>query len=296
MLLEEMGRALVPSPYLSTVVVVAPLLVALGDRRSVRAIAAGETVATLALAEPGWRDEWQEVSLAARREGETLCLSGWKTFVPWGPAADVVLIAARIEGAGVSLAALDPGAPGLAWRRLATDGGEPLFEVALTDVPVGRDRLVGPPGAAGPALERTLLHAAVGSLAYATGAAERALELTVAHARTRVQFGRPIGAFQAVAHRCVDMRSDVDALRWLVYQAAWALAAGRPGDLEVAAAKAYGNEALRRIFMHAHQVHGAIGFSTEHDLPLFTRRAKAAELCWGSAAVHRERLARAMGL
>jgi alkylation response protein AidB-like acyl-CoA dehydrogenase len=92
------------------------------------------------------------------------------------------------------------------------------------------------------------------------------------------------------------MRSDIDALRWLVYQAAWALAAGKPADLEVAAAKVWGNEALRRVFMHAHQVHGAIGFSTEHDLPLFTRRAKAAELRWGSAAAHRERLARAMGL
>ena len=110
------------------------------------------------------------------------------------------------------------------------------------------------------------------------GAAERVLEMTVEYAKTRVQFGRPIGSFQAVAHRCVDMRSDLDALRYLVYQAAWSLAAARHSDLEVSAAKAYGNEALRRIFMHAHQVHGAIGFSTEHDLQLFTRRAKAAEL------------------
>ena len=92
------------------------------------------------------------------------------------------------------------------------------------------------------------------------------------------------------------MRSDLDALRWLAYQAAWALDAGRPGELEVGAAKAYGSDALRRLFMHAHQVHGAIGFSTEHDLQLFTRRAKAAELAWGSAALHRERVARAMGL
>src|SRR5438876_804605 len=137
---------------------------------------------------------------------------------------------------------------------------------------------------------------AVAALAYMAGAAERALEMTVDHARTRVQFGRPIGSFQAVAHRCVDMRTDLDALRHLVYQAAWALGAGREAPLAVSAALAYGSEALRRLFMHAHQVHGAIGFSTEHDLHLFTRRAKAAELQWGSSARHHERVAQAMGL
>jgi alkylation response protein AidB-like acyl-CoA dehydrogenase len=128
------------------------------------------------------------------------------------------------------------------------------------------------------------------------GAAARVLGMTVDHARTRVQFGRPIGGFQAVAHRCADMRSDLDGLRYLVYQAAWTLAAGHPGELQVGAAKAYGNEALRAIFRHAHQVHGAIGFSTEHDLHLFTRRAKAVELSWGAASRHRDAVARAMGL
>jgi alkylation response protein AidB-like acyl-CoA dehydrogenase len=136
----------------------------------------------------------------------------------------------------------------------------------------------------------------VAGLAYAVGAAERALEMTVQHARDREPFGRPIGSFQAVAHRCVDMRTDVDACRYLAYQAAWRLDRGGDPDLEVGAAKSYGNEALRRVFTHAHQVHGAIGFSTEHDLHLFTRRAKAFELTYGSAALHRERMARAMGL
>jgi alkylation response protein AidB-like acyl-CoA dehydrogenase len=92
------------------------------------------------------------------------------------------------------------------------------------------------------------------------------------------------------------MRSDLDAVRYLVYQAAWCLDARGSAELEVGAAKAYGNEALRRVFMHAHQVHGAIGFSIEHDLQLFTRRVKAIELAWGSTATHRERVARAMGL
>jgi alkylation response protein AidB-like acyl-CoA dehydrogenase len=161
-------------------------------------------------------------------------------------------------------------------------------EVLVTNADVlARDRTV---------LDRALDHAAVASLAYITGAAERALEMTVAHAKTREQFGRPIGAFQAVAHRCVDMRTDIDACHFLAYQAAWALDGGRAADLEVGAAKAYGNDALRRIFMHAHQVHGAVGFSTEHDLQLLSRCAKAFELTYGGTARQRDRVAVAMGL
>ena len=116
------------------------------------------------------------------------------------------------------------------------------------------------------------------------------------HARDRHQFGRPIGAFQAVAHRCADMRSEVDACRALALRAAWALDRGDDDELAVAAALAYANDALRRVAMHAHQVHGAIGFSTEHDLHLFTRRIKAFELTYGSTARHQERLATAIGL
>ena len=168
--------------------------------------------------------------------------------------------------------------------------------VARTILDGARGEPLGAPGAASAALVRALDRGAVATLAYMVGAAERALEMTVDHARTRVQFGRPIGSFQAVAHRCVDMRTDLDALRHLVWQAAWSLEAGREAPLAVSAAIAYGSEALRRLFMHAHQVHGAIGFSTEHDLHLFTRRAKAAELQWGSPARHHERVARAMGL
>src|SRR5207253_6291339 len=117
---------------------------------------------------------------------------------------------------------------------------------------------------------RALDHAAVAQLAYVVGCAERALELSVEHAKNREQFGRPIGAFQAVAHRCADMRTDIDACRVLAHQAAWALDRG-PADLEVAAAKSYANDALRRVFRHAHQVHGAVGFSTEHELHRYTR-------------------------
>src|SRR5919197_1643849 len=279
---EEMGRVLLPSPFIPTVVMAAPLLAGV-ERPWLARIAAGEGVATLALAEPGWRDLWGTPALAGGR------LTGRKLFVPFAPDADLILVAT----AGPSLVAVERGAAGVTCMRLATLGGDPVYEVVFDGV---RGEPLGPPGGAGPVLACALDRGAVATLAYLVGAAERALEMTVEHAKTRVQFGQPIGAFQAVAHRCVDMRSDVDALRYLVHQAAWTLAEVRDPSLAVGAALAYGLEALRRIFMHAHQVHGAIGFSTEHDLHLFTRRAKAAELQWGAPARHHERVAVAMGL
>ena len=317
LLCEEMGRALLPAPFLSTCVVAAPLIEEVGSDlerdRWLRAIAQGEAIATLALAEPGWRDEWGEVATELRRSGADeadLVLAGRKHFVHFAAGADLVLVVARAragaiaDGApdGLHLVALGDGAAGVSVTRLDTLGGDHQYEVLLDDVAIGRALLLGassPRGAdrVAVAVERALDRAAVGSVAYAAGAARRVLEMTVDYARTREQFGRPIGSFQAVAHRCVDMQSDVDALEVLARRAAWSLAHDPDGAaLAVSAAKAYAADALRRIFAHAHQVHGAIGFSMEHDLQLFSRRAKAIELAWGSGALHRERVARAIGL
>jgi alkylation response protein AidB-like acyl-CoA dehydrogenase len=294
LLCEEMGRVLLPSPFFATAVLAAPLLLALGSEaqrgRWLPGIAGGDVIATLALVEPGWRDEWGAVSVQERRGR----ISGSKHFVAYAAHADLMLVAVQCEGeTGPALVAVERGADGVECTRLATLDDSHLYAVRFAATPAQR---IGAAGGATEPLEAARARAAVAALAYAVGAAERALEMTLDYARTRVQFGRPIGSFQAVAHRCVDMRSDLDALRYLVYQAAWALGTERGAALAVSAAKAYGNEALRRIFMHAHQVHGAIGFSTECDLQLFTRRAKAVELAWGSTALHRERVARAMGL
>jgi len=306
LLLEEMGRALLPSPFQPTCVVAAPLLLALADedqqRRWLPRIVSGELIATLALVEPAWRDEWGEVAMTAEADRDAFSLSGTKRFVPFAPDAELMLVVVRSadgtrgDSDATMLLAVEPAECNVACARLETFGGEPLYDVDFSGTRAPRAARLGAPAAVRPVLDRARQHAAVAALSYMVGAAERALELTVDYAKTRAQFGRPIGSFQAVAHRCVDMRSDVDALRYLVYQAAWTLAEQRPADLAVSAAKAYGNDALRRVFMHAHQVHGAIGFSTEYDLQLFTRRAKAAELQLGSASAHRERVAKAMGL
>jgi alkylation response protein AidB-like acyl-CoA dehydrogenase len=324
LLCEEMGRALLPAPFLATCVVAAPIVAELArgaerDRR-LGAIARGETIATLALAEPGWRDEWGEVATELSRppaDHGALVLAGRKHFVSFAAAADLVLVVARARGGALAdgapeslcVVAVERDAPGVSMARLDTLGGDHQYEVRFDEVRVPPSALLGALSAgegaqaadcgtrAEAALERAQARAAVASVAYGAGAARRVLEMTVDYARTREQFGRPIGSFQAVAHRCVDMRSDVDAIEILARHAAWSLDENDGGaDLAVATAKAYAGDALRRIFAHAHQVHGAIGFSMEHDLQLFSRRAKAIELAWGSAAFHRERVARAIGL
>jgi alkylation response protein AidB-like acyl-CoA dehydrogenase len=299
LLLEELGRVLAPVPFVPTVIVAAPLLVELAtpaqQERWLPALAAGRLVVVLAVVEPEWRHEREDPRMTAEAEDGGYTLRGRKRLVPYAADADLLLVAVRGE-AGTSLLAVERDAPGVSLAPLATFGGEPLYEIEFADVTVASPALVGAAGMAGRAIARALDRGAIASLAFAVGAAEHVLEATVEYAKTRVQFGRPIGSFQAVAHRCVDMRSDVDALRHLVYQAAWRLASRLDADLELSAAKLYGNEALRRIFLNAHQVFGAIGFSTEHELQLFTRRAKAIELSWGPVSEYRERVARSMGL
>jgi alkylation response protein AidB-like acyl-CoA dehydrogenase len=265
---EALGRGPVPSPLLSSAV--ASLAIGwAGDaaqrRRWLPALATGAAVGTVAAVEPP--------------PG-----TGTWLLVPWAAVADVLVVVTAdglhlVEGGGAASVRHDDLGP------------DPLFAVDLGSTPA-EPLGDGPPTVAG----RLADAAAVVHLAYALGAGERALELSVEHARTRHQFGRPIGSFQAVAHRCVDMRTDLDACRYLAYRAAWALDRGDAADLEVASALAYATDALRQVLVHAHQVHGAIGFSTEHDLHLYTRAAKAFELTHGGTAAQLERVATAMGL
>jgi alkylation response protein AidB-like acyl-CoA dehydrogenase len=225
-------------------------------------------------------------------------LSGTKVAVPFGAVADVLVVPVDLgtPSPGPSLVAIAADAAGVARERHDTFAPEPFAAVTLTDVPVSRDDVVGDARV----LERALAHQTVVDTAYAVGLAGGALALAVDHASNREQFGRPIGVNQAVSHQCVDMRVEIDAMRVLVWQAAWRLdrydADPAGAARAVALANAYTRDVLPGIFARAHQVHGAIGFTMEYDLQLFTRRAKAYELTGGGAAQHLERVARSIGL
>jgi alkylation response protein AidB-like acyl-CoA dehydrogenase len=288
-LCEALGRGPVPSPLVATSALAAALIAAVGSaaqrERWLPALASGAVIGTLAVVEPGAHDEWDKPAVAGGAR-----IRGTKILVPWASVADVFVVATT-DG----LHLVEPALGGCTTTRHDDLDADPVFAVELDGAPA--ERLSHPDGEDHTLiLRRCLRRGAVAHLAYAVGGAERALELTVRHACDREQFGRPIGSFQAVAHRCVDMRTDIDACRFLAYQAAWALDQDHDAALEVATALAYGKDALRRIFVNAHQVHGAIGFSTEHDLHLFTRRAKAFELDYGSAARHLEQVADEIGL
>ena len=296
--LEEMGRTLFCAPYFATVAMAANALLASGDEDACAAylpgIASGETIATLALAEDTGRWDEEGVTLAARRSGERWTLDGHKSFVVDGGAASLVLVAAR-TWSGLSLLAVEGEAEGLTRTPLPTlDQTRKLARLEFARTPA---RLVGVEGGAGRALSRTLDLAAIALAAEQVGGAQRCLEMSVEYARVRYQFGRPIGSFQAIKHRCADILLDVESARAAARYAAWAVAEAAP-EVPVAAsmAKATCSEAYFHAAAENIQIHGGIGFTWEHDAHLYFKRAKSSQLFLGDAAYHREHLAQRIGV
>jgi alkylation response protein AidB-like acyl-CoA dehydrogenase len=296
--LEEMGRALVCAPYFSTVALAANALLASGDdaakKEYLPAIASGETIATLAYTEPSGRWDLEGIELAATQSGEGWSLSGVKSYVLDGHTASLVLVAARTPG-GISLFAVDGGAAGLTRTALATM--DQTRKQAKLDFDGVAGRLIGTEGGAGPVLQKTLDLAAVALAAEQVGGAQRVLEMSVEYAKSRIQFGRPIGSFQAIKHKCADMLLEVESAKSAAYYAGWA-AAEDNDELPVTAclAKAYCSEAYFHAAAENIQIHGGIGFTWEHDAHLYFKRAKSSELILGDPAYHRELLAQRIGI
>jgi alkylation response protein AidB-like acyl-CoA dehydrogenase len=296
--LEEMGRALLCAPYFSTVVMAASLLMASGDEAARKdylpGIAGGSLIATVALAEADGRWDEAGVTLQASESGGSWTLTGEKLFVLDGAIADVVLVAARARD-GVSVLAVDKGAAGLEAIPMSTmDQTRKQARLAFTATPA---RLVGREGQGWPAICAMLDLAAVALAAEQAGGAQRVLEMAVEYAKARLQFGRPIGSFQAIKHKCADMLLDVESAKSAAYYAGQAAATGDE-ELPVLAslAKSCCSEAYSHVAAENIQVHGGIGFTWEHAAHLHFRRAKSSELLFGDPAYHRELLARRVGL
>ena len=304
-LAEELGRAAVTLPLLTSYAAALPLLRAGRDapawERWLGPLTTGDAVGALALLEPGGRSERAAPTLRGAATDGGWALSGTKLAVRFGTRADVLVASADLGDGRPSLLAVPSDAPGIDRRAHDTFSPEPLAAVTFTDVVVGPDDVVGEPGRAATVIERALDHLGVLDTAYAVGLGDAALALAVDHASNREQFGRPIGVNQAVSHQCVDMRVDIDAMRVLVHQAAWRLDRAAGGDdaaatRAVALANAYARDVIPNVFARAHQVHGAMGFTMEYDLQLFSRRAKSYELTGGGAAWHLEQVASSLGL
>jgi alkylation response protein AidB-like acyl-CoA dehydrogenase len=305
--LEEFGAALYGGPYLASAVLAATALLASADEQARRdllpGIASGQTVATLAFTEDDGSWDAASIRLAAStgavpgagRDGsDGWSLDGHKSFVLDGHTAGLVLVVAEAEP-GPSLFAVQAGAPGLSRRALpALDETRRLARLEFDAVPA---RLIGVPGDAAAVLARTLDVAAVALAAEQLGGAQRTLDMAVGYAKTREQFGRAIGSFQAIKHRCADLLLEVECLRSAVRYAAAAVAEDSPEVPALAAlTQAYASDVFFRVAGENIQIHGGIGFTWEHDAQLYFKRAAASGLFLGDAAYHRERLAQRIGL
>ena len=296
--LEEMGRALLAAPYFSTVALAANAILHSGDdaakKELLPGIAGGETIATLALTEDNGRWDAEGITATATKAGDGYTIDGHKMFVLDGHTAGLIVVAAK-TGDGISLFTVSGGADGLTRTPLATmDQTRKQARLEFSGTPA---KLLGTEGEGWSVLSRVLDLAAVALAAEQVGGAQKCLDMSVDYAKVRVQFGRPIGSFQAIKHKCADMLLEVESAKSAAYYAGWA-AAEDSEELPVVAslAKSYCSEAYFHAAAENIQIHGGIGFTWEHDAHLYFKRAKSSELMLGDPSYHRELLAQRIGI
>ena len=301
-LVEEFGRALVPGPFISTQVGgVIPILEGGTDQQKQYAlpkIASGEDIWTLAYTEPSARFDTEGVALEIKEDGNDLVLNGTKLFVRDANVADIMTVVGRRPGTkgddGIELVIVRTDTPGISQTQLKTIAADKQAEVKFENVRVPKASIIAG-GAA--LLKKVQRKATVLECAYLVGLAQMDFEISVQYAKDRIQFGRPIGSFQAIQHKAADMVTDVDGARFIMYRAAWSVDQDEAdADMNVHMAKAWCSEATRRVVAHGQQIHGGIGFTKDYKIQLYFRRQKAAELAWGDADYHRELVAEELAI
>ncbi|MFO8010610.1 MAG: acyl-CoA dehydrogenase family protein [Dehalococcoidia bacterium] len=302
-LFEEMGRACCPGPFFSTVLCGMAILdhgTEEQKKQFLPKIADGSLIMAPALTEPAGTYTTDGIALKATAQGGDYVLNGTKLFVPDATTADYFVVAGRTSDGtgdeGITLFVVDAGNQGIVITPLVTIASDKQAEVTFKDVNVSGDSVLGEAGRGWEAVMKIIQRGAIGRCAEIVGGAQKVLEMTIEYSKERVQFGKPIGSFQAVQHHAANMSTDVDGCRFITYEAAWLMGEGEPCGKEISMAKAWCSEAYQRILTTAHQVHGAIGFTMDHDLQLYFRRGKAAELAFGDADYHRELVACEMGI
>tara|TARA_B100000686_G_C16794158_1_gene981023 strand:- start:2055 stop:3170 length:1116 start_codon:yes stop_codon:yes gene_type:complete len=296
--LEEMGRSLLCAPFFSTVVLAANALIHSDDEKAkaglLPGIANGETIATLAFTEDSGRWGKDGITMTASRDGDQWSLTGSKMYVLDGHIASLLIVAACTEK-GISLFKVDGEVDGLTRTLLQTM--DTTRKQARLDFNGVSASLIGEEGTGWSVLERVLDLAAVALAAEQVGGAQQCLDTAVQYAKDRVQFGRPIGSFQAIKHKCADMLLEVESAKSAAYYAGWCAAELNDELPSIASlAKAYCSEAYFKTTAENIQIHGGIGFTWEHPAHLYFKRAKSSELLFGDPTYHRELLAQRIGI
>ena len=304
-MLEEMGGACLPGPFFPTAISCLGIMEA-GDEGQMKEflprIGAGELILTLALTEPlNTRYDPFLIATRAERKEDHYVINGTKLFVPDAHVADDFICVARTSGEpgskeGITLFLVDSKSSGIQLTPMKTFAGDKQFEVVFDAVKVPEGNILGQLNQGGIHLEPILQKAAVCKCAEMVGGAQKVLDMATEYAKEREQFGRPIGSFQAVQHHCSNMLMDIEGGRFITYKAAWMLSRNIPCAKQVATAKAWVSEAYKRVAGLGHQVLGATGYMIEHDMTLYSRRAKLAEVAFGDANFHREAVAFELGL
>ncbi len=304
-LLEEIGRAVCPSPYQTCVIQSGLALLELGSesqkQQFLPKIASGELVFCFCLTEPSASYEASGVAARAILKGDAYTLNGTKLFIQYAKSADYFLVVARTKESaspkdGLSLFIVDATSPGVGITPLRTIADDKQCEIVFNKVAVPKTNLVGSIDAAWPAIEKVIGLSTIAQCAEMIGGIQAALELAVDYSKVRVQFGRPIGSFQAIQHYAANMLTDSDAAKLSVYEAAWRVSKGLPYEMEASVAKAVCSEAYQRVTAKGHQILGGIGFYKEMDMQLWYRRAKSMEQLFGDADYHREKVAQMLKL
>lgn len=301
-LLEEIGYALLTSPFFASIILGGLSVLEAGSeqqkRRYLPKVTKGECILTLALAESGTRYEGEPDNIKVKgilRQGDFI-LNGIKLFVPYAHVADYLVCVTRTEDKGeandgITAFIMDKASPGITCIPLKTIGQDNQCEVRLENVMVSRQNVLGGLNNGWPFIENVLQKATIALCACMNGAMQRILEITVDYAKNRVQFGRTIGSSQVLQHHCADISAALEASRTLTFEAAWKISRGIHCPMEVSVAKSWASESYRQASWHGMQIHGGVGSATDHEMSLFYRRAKAAELTLGDAALHQEKIA-----
>jgi alkylation response protein AidB-like acyl-CoA dehydrogenase len=301
-LLEECGRALLPAPIIPTVVLTAHPILAAGTEEQKRQflpkIASGELILTLAFMEAGGGIEASDVTVSALPSGDDFIINGTKLFVPDAHVADYILCVARTgddpdKEKGITLFLVDTKTEGVEIERLKTLTGEKLCEVVFNNVAVPAKNILGKLDEGWPVMQRVLVEAQVAECAWMNGGARWAMETSIEYAKNRIAFDRPIGSFQAVAHKLSNMAVEVEGATSIVYYAAWTIMQDDP-EMAMAAsmAKSWCGETYKHATFDGVQIHGGIGYTWDHDMHLYLKRAKTCEVTFGDSDYHREKVAR----
>lgn len=299
-LMQEMGRNVLPSPFLPTVALCALPILEYGSaeqkEKMLPEIVNGETIWTLALTEGSVTYEASGIELTVKSDGEDFLFSGAKLFVPYAHVADYLLVAGRTNQNGkpedgITLFIVDTKSHGISIEVMPTVAHDKQCEVRFDNVRVPRNNVLGGLNKGWEIVEFILQRGAVLKCAEMLGGVEAALEMTNNYAKERVQFDKPIGSFQAIQHKLANILIGIEGLRYLVYKAAWHIDTALPSKLLISMAKTRANEVYQHTCLECVKIHGAVGFTEELDLSLYFIRTKSLEFSLGDGGFHREKIA-----